>query len=226
MTELLRRRVIALLVAHKLLDRRFARNMLSWQHSGFSVDNSVRILDRGVQRSLAEYISRPAISLKKIRYEPFKGRVLFRTTYSEYFWRWESQRQKSCTSSTLWTSLPSSEIAPGNSTAYPTGAGATHSSLWFVLLAHQKGGVACGNSGPACPTFYSGRHQVGRAIMMTRPPPHPTGPRAELARQLSRCAQRKPTLQTRVLAGMRGPACSLGSAKSTHLSAPAAELGY
>ena len=85
LTELLRRRVIALLVAHKLLDRRFARNMLSWRHSGFSVDNSVRILDRGVQRSLAEYISRPAISLKKIRYEPFKGRVLFHTTYSEYF---------------------------------------------------------------------------------------------------------------------------------------------
>ena len=85
MTELLRRRVIALLVARKLLDRRFARNMLSWRHSGFSVDNSVRILDPGVQRSLAEYVSRPAISLKKIRYEPFKGRVLFHTTYSDYF---------------------------------------------------------------------------------------------------------------------------------------------
>ena len=37
-----------------------------------------------MQRSLAEYISRPAISLKKIRYEPFKGRVLFHTTYSDY----------------------------------------------------------------------------------------------------------------------------------------------
>ena len=54
MTELLRRRVVALLVDQKLLDRRFARNMLSWRHSGFSIDNSVRILDRGVQRSLAE----------------------------------------------------------------------------------------------------------------------------------------------------------------------------
>ena len=44
---------------------------------------------------------------------------------------------QTCTSSTLWTSLPSSEIACGNSTAHPTGAGATHSSLWFVLLADQ-----------------------------------------------------------------------------------------
>ena len=42
MTELLRCRVVTLLVAHKLLDRRFARNMLSWRHSGFSIDNSVR----------------------------------------------------------------------------------------------------------------------------------------------------------------------------------------
>ena len=44
MTELLRRRVIALLVDRKLLDRTFARTMLSWRHSGCSIDNSVRIL--------------------------------------------------------------------------------------------------------------------------------------------------------------------------------------
>ena len=36
MTELLRRRVVALLVDQKLLDRRFARNMLSWRRSGFT----------------------------------------------------------------------------------------------------------------------------------------------------------------------------------------------
>ena len=70
MTELLRRRVVALLVDQKLLDRRFARNMLSWRHSGFSVDNSVRILDRGVQRSLAEYVSRPAISAQALEEDP------------------------------------------------------------------------------------------------------------------------------------------------------------
>jgi hypothetical protein len=45
----------------------------------------IRILDQSSQESLAEYIARPPISLKKIRYEPFKGRVLFHTTYSEYF---------------------------------------------------------------------------------------------------------------------------------------------
>jgi len=46
---------------------------------------TVRISDARTQESLAQYISRPPVSLKKIRYEPFKGRVLFQTTYSEYF---------------------------------------------------------------------------------------------------------------------------------------------
>lgn len=81
MTEVFRRRVIKLLVDRGLLNKDFARTLLSWKHSGFSIDNSVRILDESAQESLAEYIARPPISLKKIRYDPFKGRVLFHTTY-------------------------------------------------------------------------------------------------------------------------------------------------
>ena len=46
MTELFRRRVIRLLTEKKLLDERLASNLLSWKHSGLSVDNSVRVLDR------------------------------------------------------------------------------------------------------------------------------------------------------------------------------------
>ena len=45
----------------------------------------MRILDREAQTNLEEYISRPPISPKKIHFEPFKGRVLFDTKYSEYF---------------------------------------------------------------------------------------------------------------------------------------------
>ena len=85
MVEVFRRRVIWLLVEKELLAEEFAIKLLGWKHSGFSIDKSVRILDREAQTNLAEYISRPPISLKKIRYEPFKGRVLFHTTYSEYF---------------------------------------------------------------------------------------------------------------------------------------------
>ena len=45
----------------------------------------MQILDASSRESLAEYIARPPVSLKKVRCEPFKGRVLFHTTYSEYF---------------------------------------------------------------------------------------------------------------------------------------------
>ncbi|MEM6411840.1 MAG: transposase, partial [Pseudomonadota bacterium] len=59
MTDLFRRRVIKLLVQRELLAEDFVRNLLSWKHSGFSIDNSVRILDESSQESLAEYIARP-----------------------------------------------------------------------------------------------------------------------------------------------------------------------
>jgi hypothetical protein len=39
---------------------------------------------RQAQDNLAQYISCPLISLKKIRYEPFKGRARFDTAYSDY----------------------------------------------------------------------------------------------------------------------------------------------
>jgi hypothetical protein len=85
MTEVFRRRLIWLLVEKDLLAEEFARNLLSWRNSGFSIDNSVRLTDAKSKESLAEYIARPPLSLKKIRYEPFKGKVLFHTKYSDYF---------------------------------------------------------------------------------------------------------------------------------------------
>ena len=69
----------------ELLAEDFARNLLSWRNSGFSIDNSVRLTDAKSKESLAEYIARPPLLLKKIRYEPFKGKVLFHTKYSDYF---------------------------------------------------------------------------------------------------------------------------------------------
>ena len=77
MTEVFRRRLICLLVEKELLAEDFARNLLSWKNSGFSIDNSVRLTDGKSRESLAEYIARPPLSLKKIRYEPFKEKVLF-----------------------------------------------------------------------------------------------------------------------------------------------------
>ncbi|WP_319560361.1 transposase [Marispirochaeta sp.] len=85
MTEYFRRSVVRFFTEKKLLTEQFAQNLLSWRHSGFSIDNSVRILDESSRENLAQYIARPPVSLKKIHYEGFKGRVLFHTHYNEYF---------------------------------------------------------------------------------------------------------------------------------------------
>lgn len=85
MTEYFRRTVLRFFTEKKLLTEQFARNLLSWKHSGFSIDNRVRILDERSRENLAQYMARPPISLKKIHYEDFKGQVLFHTHYNEYF---------------------------------------------------------------------------------------------------------------------------------------------
>ena len=85
MTEYFRRKVIGLFLKNNMINEGFARNLLSWKNSGFSIDNSVQILTDKARVNLSEYISRAPVSLKKLRYEPFKGRVLFHTQYNQYF---------------------------------------------------------------------------------------------------------------------------------------------
>lgn len=70
----------------RITDKR-ARNLLPWKHSGFNIDNSVRIMghDKKAREALAQYIARCPISLKKIIYESFKGKVIFKTKYNSYF---------------------------------------------------------------------------------------------------------------------------------------------
>ncbi len=41
--------------------------------------------DNKAHESIAHYLVRPPFSLNKIKYEPFKGEVLFKTKYNEYF---------------------------------------------------------------------------------------------------------------------------------------------
>ncbi|WP_028973432.1 hypothetical protein [Spirochaeta cellobiosiphila] len=41
-------------------------NLLSWNNSGFSIDNSVQILTDKARVNLSEYISRAPVSLKKL----------------------------------------------------------------------------------------------------------------------------------------------------------------
>ena len=52
---------------------------------GLVIDNSVKCFDIESQASLAEYISRPLISLQKLRHDPMHGRILWHTKYNQYF---------------------------------------------------------------------------------------------------------------------------------------------
>jgi len=87
LTELFRRRVISYFVNKKLLNEKFTRNMLSWKHSGFSVDNSILIpaQDQKARSGLSQYIARHPVSLNKIIYIPEKAKILYKTKYNDYF---------------------------------------------------------------------------------------------------------------------------------------------
>jgi hypothetical protein len=88
MTEAFRRRVIQLFVEKKLITGGFARSLLSWQHSGFSIDNSVKIPkdDKKTIEALAQYIARCPISLENIEYRPATKEVIVKAgKYSPYF---------------------------------------------------------------------------------------------------------------------------------------------
>ena len=87
MIECFRRRIIQFFFDKELITKAFASNLLSWKNSGFSIDASLRLYgsDDKARESIAQYLVRPPLSLNKIKYEPFKGKVLFKTKYNEYF---------------------------------------------------------------------------------------------------------------------------------------------
>ena len=87
MKECFRRLVVDHFKDSGLLAEKMAQNLLSWKHSGFNINNSIRLMghDNKARESLAQYIARCPISLKKIIYESFKGKVIFKTKYNAYF---------------------------------------------------------------------------------------------------------------------------------------------
>jgi hypothetical protein len=86
-TEVFRQRVIKYFVDKGLLDQSFALKLLSWEHSGFSVDNSVQIpaTSQKARVNLSQYIIRHPVSLKKIMYIKEKANILYHTKYNGYW---------------------------------------------------------------------------------------------------------------------------------------------
>jgi len=65
----------------QLINERLARNMLQWDHSGFSVDGAVRIPAGScrTREAVSQYISRAPISLSKLVVEDHAATVLYHT---------------------------------------------------------------------------------------------------------------------------------------------------
>ncbi|MCX6070772.1 MAG: transposase, partial [Chloroflexi bacterium] len=86
LAQCLRQRTVGLFLKLDLITRQFAETLLCWKHSGFSVDNSVRLDggDHKARQALAQYIARAPLSLQKLTYDRSGGKVLYHTAYKEY----------------------------------------------------------------------------------------------------------------------------------------------
>ena len=69
--------------------KKLAQNLLSWRHSGFSIDNQVRIPAFGhkARQVLSQYIAKHPVSLKKVIFEQYDGKVIYYSEYNDYFKR-------------------------------------------------------------------------------------------------------------------------------------------
>jgi hypothetical protein len=82
--QLLRQRTVGLFLKLGLITEQFSETLLCWRHSGFSVDNSVRLDggDHTARQALAQYIARAPLSLQKLTYDRSGGKVLYHTSYN------------------------------------------------------------------------------------------------------------------------------------------------
>ncbi len=88
LTHLLRQRTVGLFLRLGLITEQFSETLFCWKHSGFSVDNSVRLDggDNTARQALAQYIARAFLSLQKLTYDRSSGgKVLYHTSYNPYF---------------------------------------------------------------------------------------------------------------------------------------------
>ena len=86
LTECFRRRLIGLFLRKNLITESSSEMLLRWRHSGFSVNNSVRMAgdDHKARVSLAQYIARAPLSLEKLHYDQQAGKAVYHSDYNPY----------------------------------------------------------------------------------------------------------------------------------------------
>ena len=89
MSEYFRRMIINFFLQKKLINQKLAQNLLNWRHSGFSIDNKVKIpaFSQKAREALSQYITKPPLSLKKVIFEQHDGKVIYYSDYNDYFKR-------------------------------------------------------------------------------------------------------------------------------------------
>ncbi len=87
LSQYFRSSMIAFFLKRQLINKRLAPNMLQWDHSGFSVDGSVRIPagSSRTREALSQYIARAPVSLSKLVVEEHAATVLYHAAYNPYF---------------------------------------------------------------------------------------------------------------------------------------------
>ncbi|MGA2640459.1 MAG: ankyrin repeat domain-containing protein [Spirochaetia bacterium] len=85
LTEIWRHRVVALFLSKRLLNPDFARKLLSWKHSGFSIESGTRIYDQEARQALSHYIVRAPLSREKIHWDQDQDTVSWKPSTSGYF---------------------------------------------------------------------------------------------------------------------------------------------
>jgi hypothetical protein len=68
-----------------LLNSDFARKILAWQHSGFSIESGTRILDQPMREALCQYLVRAPLSLRRIRWDEGQDTVTWSASPSGFF---------------------------------------------------------------------------------------------------------------------------------------------
>ena len=85
LTTLFMHHTFRMLLEEKKITRETIRLILSWHHSGFSVDASIRFHgeDRETAEQIARYIAKGPLSLERLSYDREQTRVTYRTKQGE-----------------------------------------------------------------------------------------------------------------------------------------------
>jgi hypothetical protein len=77
--------VVALFLDKGLLNPTFAQTLLTWRHSGFSIDSGTRIYDEDARRSLSQYIVRAPFSLTMLEWDQDQDTVTWKAPQKGFF---------------------------------------------------------------------------------------------------------------------------------------------